>query len=123
MRAALAACCDATKPAEALAADREFHAALAAAAKNPHLSQAAQDVMAQITFDFLPESSPTARDAAIRQHTALVDAIAAGDGDAAATLARTHSGPRSVLKNTLLPCRTQRSAQRTCEYAAKDIVI
>ena len=70
-------------------ADGALHAAVAKAARNGHLERAIADARARM---FLPIGAVFARIAprADDQHDAIVDAIAAGDADAAASAMRAH---------------------------------
>lgn len=75
---------------ESRRADTEFHLAVAAAARNAHLSWAIEDARAAMfdpvdlaSFDFVMESSHT-------QHQRVIDAIRSGDASEAAAAMRDH---------------------------------
>jgi DNA-binding FadR family transcriptional regulator len=71
-------------------ADTRFHLAIAAAAGNPVLTSAIEDARVQMftTVDLL--SFPFVKDSSYSAHGAVLDAIRAGDPDAAAAAMRAH---------------------------------
>jgi GntR family transcriptional repressor for pyruvate dehydrogenase complex len=71
-------------------ADTRFHLAVAAAAGNPMLSSAIEDARVQMftTVDLL--SFPFVKDSSYTAHGAVLDAIRAGDAEAAASAMRAH---------------------------------
>ena len=91
MRAALTKYRKAQTAAQSREADRALHAAIAAAARNPHLAKLAQDLVSQVNLGFTTEPySEDLHRTAMHQHSELVEAITAGDGELAADLAGTH---------------------------------
>jgi len=91
MRAELIRYRNAQTAAQSREADRALHAAVAAAARNPHLAALARDLVSQANLGFTAEPySEQLRRTATRQHTELVEAITAGDADTAAEIAGAH---------------------------------
>jgi DNA-binding FadR family transcriptional regulator len=73
------------------AADAEVHAAVADAARNPYLAGLSRNIREQVTLGFQAEPfTEGLRETAVEQHAELLEVIAAGDGDAAAQVARKH---------------------------------
>lgn len=91
MQSALARYQRATSAAESREADHALHSAVAAAAKNSHLNQLAQELTTPVNLGFTagPYSEDLHR-TALRQHTDLVNAITDGDADLAADIAEEH---------------------------------
>jgi DNA-binding GntR family transcriptional regulator len=74
-----------------IGADRDFHRKFAELAENPVLSDFARTLHERsIRYWYLHLWQTLDDKATIRQHTAIADAIARGDGDAAAEAVRTH---------------------------------
>lgn len=72
-------------------ADHRLHGALAAATANPHLANLSRQLIGAGTIGFPADPySPELHDRALGQHRELVGAVARGDAEAAATLARAH---------------------------------
>ena len=91
MRVALAKYREAQTAAQSREADRALHAAVAAAARNPHLTKLAHDLVSQVNLGFTTEPySEELHRTAMDQHSELVEAICAGDADLAAELAGAH---------------------------------
>lgn len=91
LRAALAAFADARTPEEEHAADGAIHRAVTVATGNPQVASLTQGLLATITVGLPIE--PYSRDVfdlALAEHTALVDAVVAGDVDRAGTVAQVH---------------------------------
>jgi len=81
----------ATEPVEARAADVDFHRSIAAAAHNPSLAALSRQLLAQVSLGISHEPfTPELRDRALPHHLGLADAIAAGNPDVAAEIARDH---------------------------------
>lgn len=73
------------------AADQHLHATVAAATHNPYLVSLSLQIRARICLGFQAEPySDELRAAAIADHSRLVVAILAGDGESAATIAGDH---------------------------------
>lgn len=90
MREAQAQLGEATNKDEFRRADTAFHLAVAQSSGNAHLAAAVEDARAEMflpvdlaDFDFVKETSHT-------EHHAVLEAIAAGEGERAATLMREH---------------------------------
>jgi len=91
MRAALDAFTRAEGATEIRRADQELHRTVVAAAGNRHLARMSRELLAGLNVGLAIEPYHDALLAlAVRQHRALVAAIAAGDADAAAEVARKH---------------------------------
>lgn len=91
MRAALAKYRTAETATESREADRALHAAVAAATRNPHLTQLAHSLVSQVNLGFATEPySDDLHRTAMEQHTELVEAITSGEPDLAAELAGKH---------------------------------
>ncbi len=91
MRTALASYRNAETAAQSREADRALHAAVASAARNPHLSKLEHDLVSQANLGFTTEPySEELHRTAMHQHTQLVDAITTGDAELAAELAGAH---------------------------------
>ena len=75
----------------ARAADVDFHRSIAAAAHNPSLAALSRQLLAQVSLGISHEPfTPQLRDRALPHHRALAEAIAAGNPDVAAEIARDH---------------------------------
>jgi DNA-binding FadR family transcriptional regulator len=73
------------------AADAALHAAIASATKNSHLARLSNEIRAQVSLGFSAEPySASIRERAILDHRKLVEAVAAGDADAAESIADRH---------------------------------
>jgi DNA-binding FadR family transcriptional regulator len=91
MRRALANYRAAGTAGESREADRALHGAVAAAARNRHLTQLAQDMVSRVNLGFTTEPySQELHETALHQHTELVNAITSGDAELAAALAGEH---------------------------------
>ena len=93
MRAAVASQRASADPAKSLDANREFHLALVSASGNPHLAHFAELLwVARISVAIYTAQAAQAggTGAWAEEHEAIIDAIAAGDGDRAETLTRDH---------------------------------
>ena len=93
MRAAVAAQRASADPTRSLDSNREFHLALVAASGNPHLAHFAELLwVARISVAiYTAQAAQTDGTGAwAEEHEAIIDAIAAGDGDRAETLTRDH---------------------------------
>lgn len=91
MRAALTAFVRAEGATDVRRADHELHRAVVAAAGNQHLARMSRELLAQMNVGLPIEPyNETLLKLSLEQHTALVDAVAAGDADGAAAVARVH---------------------------------
>lgn len=91
MHAALDAFCAAEQAADVRRADHELHRAVVAAAANSHLARMSRELLARMNVGLTIEPFNEAMlELSLRQHQALVAAVAAGDGNAAAAVARVH---------------------------------
>ena len=93
MRAAIDAQRADREPAASLDANREFHLALVAASGNPHLAHFAELLwVARISVAIYTAQAAQAggTDAWAGEHEAILEAIAAGDGELAERLTREH---------------------------------
>jgi len=78
-------------PSQSREADRALHDAVAAAARNDHLSQLSKELVSRVNLGFSTDPySDELHQAALAQHTALVQAICEGDQDSAANIAGRH---------------------------------
>jgi len=80
-------------PTRSLDSNREFHLALVAASGNPHLEHFAELLwVARISVAIYTAQAAQndGTDAWAGEHEAIIEAIAAGDGDRAETLTRDH---------------------------------
>ena len=72
-------------------ADRDVHAAVAAATHNPYLTNLSEQIRREISLGFGAEPySKAIRAKAVRDHTRLAEAVLAGDASTAATIAHSH---------------------------------
>jgi len=91
MRQALANYRAAGTATESREADRALHGAVAAAARNQHLSRLAHDMVSRVNLGFATEPySEELHETALHQHTELVNAITSRDAERAAALAGEH---------------------------------
>jgi DNA-binding FadR family transcriptional regulator len=83
------------------AADQALHAAIARSTKNPYLANLSGLIRTEISLGFGAEPYSTQiRARAIEHHAALADAVASGDPETAATVARSHFAlTESVLRD------------------------
>jgi len=91
--AAMAAHAAASTPREVRASDRDFHIAIAEAARNPYLLELRDDLAASVGVNFGLEpyvEDPTLTRRARRQHKELARAILARDAARASKVARRH---------------------------------
>jgi GntR family transcriptional repressor for pyruvate dehydrogenase complex len=78
-------------PVSARTADVEFHRSIVAAAHNSSLAALSRQLLAQVSLGISHEPfTPRLRDRAIPDHRALARAVAEGDADTAAEIAREH---------------------------------
>lgn len=108
IRAALADFAAATTQAEEQAADQVFHAAILHATGNPQLAALNRDLITRISLGFPlepwrdPELGGDGSARALTEHTALTEAISAGDVEEAGRVAREHSYiSADIIKETL----------------------
>ena len=72
-------------------ADRDLHAAVAAATHNPYLASLSEQIRREISLGFGAEPySRSIRAKAVKDHTRLAGAVIAGDASAAARVANAH---------------------------------
>jgi DNA-binding FadR family transcriptional regulator len=93
MREALAGFASARTPQQEHAADIAFHQAVVDATRNPQIAALSRDLLTRVSLGFPIEpydGAPTVYRRALGEHTALCDAIAAGDADAAGRIAQGH---------------------------------
>lgn len=91
LKRALSAFATATTPEEEHTGDTAIHRAVTAATKNPQITQLSQELLTTITFGIPIE--PYSRDVyqrALDEHTALVEAVVAGDVEKAGKVAQSH---------------------------------
>jgi DNA-binding FadR family transcriptional regulator len=90
---ALAAYSAATTPRDVRMSDRDFHIAVAAAARNPYLVELRDDLAAAVGVNFGLEpyvDDPAVARLAVRQHRELAEAILSHDSQRASEVARRH---------------------------------
>lgn len=94
MREALAAHLAARTPREEQAADSAFHRAICAATRNPQIAQLSRDLLTRISLGFPVEpwgrGERSHHERAGHGHTALYEAVAAGEPGRAEEIAREH---------------------------------
>jgi DNA-binding FadR family transcriptional regulator len=93
LRAALDRYAQAGTQSEAHAGDIAFHQAVLAATRNPQISALSRDLLARVSLGFPIEpydGDPAVYRRALREHTALFEAIAAGDAELAGRVAQGH---------------------------------
>lgn len=94
MREALSAHLSASTPREEQAADSAFHRAICAATHNPQIAQLSQDLLTRISLGFPVEpwgkGERSHHERAGHGHTALYEAVAAGEPERAEGIAREH---------------------------------
>jgi DNA-binding FadR family transcriptional regulator len=93
MRAALDRFAGAPSPHEEHAADIAFHNAVVAATRNPQIVGLSRDLLARVSLGFPIEpydGGPAVYDRALREHTELCEAIAAGSVERAGQIAQGH---------------------------------
>ncbi|HKT04231.1 MAG TPA: FCD domain-containing protein [Rugosimonospora sp.] len=93
MRAALDGFARARSPQQEHAADIAFHRAVLGAAHNPQITALSRDLLARVSLGFPIEpydGLPAVYQRALAEHTALCEAIAAGDAERAGQIAQGH---------------------------------
>lgn len=93
IREALATFAAASTRNEKHAADIAFHAAVVTATRNPQITALSRDLLTRVSLGFPIEpydDSPAVYRRALTEHTALFEAISAGDGERAGALAQEH---------------------------------
>lgn len=93
MRESLAGFASARTPQQEHAADIAFHQAVVEAARNPQIAALSRDLLTRVSLGFPIEpydGTPSVYRRALGEHTALCDAIAAGDSDGAGKIAQGH---------------------------------
>ena len=90
---ALAAHSEATTPRDVRTSDRDFHIAVAGAARNPYLVKLRDDLAAVVGVNFGLEpyvDDPAVTRRAVREHQEMAEAILANDSQRASEVARRH---------------------------------
>jgi DNA-binding FadR family transcriptional regulator len=93
MRAALATFAAAGSPQEKHAADIAIHQAVLGATQNPQIAGLSRDLLARVGLGIPIEpydSEPAVYQRALAEHTALCEAVAAGDAERAGEIAQAH---------------------------------
>jgi DNA-binding FadR family transcriptional regulator len=111
MRAALDGFAGAQTPHEEHAADIAFHSAVGAATRNPQIVGLSRDLLTRVSLGFPIEpydGGPVVYQRALREHTALCEAIVEGGAEQAGLIAQGHftitnEAVRQVLSRARTP--------------------